>query len=79
MLFDFVYATNPIVALVLEARSDGDEGRTWRYAFARQGTGAATALLDGKPVWSVPAVVAPVDSESYMTRPIAPAAPDEQD
>jgi hypothetical protein len=78
VLFEFVYATNPVVALALEARSENDGGRTWRYAFARQGVGQATALLDGRSVWSVPTVVPPVDSDTYMTRPM-PAGPADQD
>jgi hypothetical protein len=78
VLFEFVYSTNPVVVLALEARSGGSGDRAWHYAFARQGTGQATALLDGHPVWSVPAVVPPVDSDTYMTRPM-PADPADQD
>jgi hypothetical protein len=78
VLFCFIYETNPVVLLVLEAWSDGSGTKAWRYALVRQGAGEATALLDGKPVWTVPSVRPPVDSELYMTRPM-PADPADQD
>jgi hypothetical protein len=80
ILFGFVYTNNPEVLLVLEAWSEGEGKRTWRFAFARQGrdAGEATALLDGKPLWSVSATGPPADNELYF-RWRMPASPEEQD
>jgi hypothetical protein len=78
VLFGFIYETNPVIALLLEARSEAAGASAWRYALARQGAAETTAFLDGKPVWSVPYIRSPVDSELYKTRAM-PAAPEEQD
>jgi len=78
VLFSFVYTNNPSILLVLEAWSEGAGVRTWRYAFARQSLGETTALLDGKPVWSVSSVGPPADAELFIRREM-PAGPAEQD
>ena len=52
MLFSFTYTNNPSVLMLLEAWSQGEEVRTWRYGFAHQTDGEATALRDGKSLWS---------------------------
>ena len=70
MLFSFVVTNNPIVLLVLEAWSEGAGVRTWRYAFASQGDGEQTALLDGKPDWSASSVRPPADTNLHVTRDI---------
>jgi hypothetical protein len=77
ILFTFVYATNPIVLLGLEARPDRAGMHTWRYGLVRQGTGEATALLDGKSVWTVPALEVPINSDLYMARTMIEGAADQ--
>ncbi len=74
VLFDFVSLETPAVLLVLEAYSEGSGPRTWRYAFARQGAGESTVLLDGKRVWGAPSVRPPANEESYMGRPLPDSA-----
>jgi hypothetical protein len=71
ILFTFVYATSPVVLLGLEVWSDRAGVRTWRYGLVRQGTGEATANLDGKSVWTVPVLTSPIDSDLYVSRPIS--------
>jgi hypothetical protein len=70
VLFAFVGATNPNGLLILEAWSEGAGIRTWRYALARQSNFEEAALIDGKPVWSVPAVKTPANTELFMGRPM---------
>jgi hypothetical protein len=77
VLFSFVYTNNPSVLLVLEAWSEDKGERGWRYAFVRQGYGA-TALLDGKTVWSLSSDRPPADTGLFITRQM-PASPAEQD
>ena len=53
MLFGFAYTNNPSVLMLLEAWSRGEEVRTLAlYGFAHQTDRKATALLDGKSLWS---------------------------
>ena len=78
MLFSLVYTNNPSVLLVLEASSEGAGTRTWRFALVRQGAGEYSALLDGKPVWSVPNADPAVDTGLFIFRSV-PANPAEQD
>jgi hypothetical protein len=78
VLFSFVYTNNPSVLLVLEAWSEDKGARGWRYAFVRQGYGEVTALLDGKPVWSLSSDRPPADTGLFITRQM-PASPEEQD
>lgn len=66
--FSFVSMNTPAVLMVLEAWSESAGVRTWRFAFARQGAGEATVLLDGKRVWSVPYVIPPANTDLYMGR-----------
>jgi hypothetical protein len=75
VLFGLVNATNPIVLMGLEARSDGPGPPAWHHGFARLGDGEATVLLDGKDVWSVPFIdSAYANAELYMTRPMPEGA-----
>jgi hypothetical protein len=74
VLFTFVYATNPIALLGLEVSPDTTGVRAWRYGLVRQGTGQATAHLDGRAVWTVPALDVPVNSDLYMARTMTDGA-----
>ncbi len=78
VFFSFVYTNNPSVLLVLETWSEGAGVSTWRYALVRQGAGEYSALLDGKPVWSVPAAGPPADAGLFIVRQMS-ASPAEQD
>ncbi len=80
LLFSFVYTNNPSVLLVLEARSEGAGMRAWRFAFVRQGhdNRETSALLDGKPIWSVSTDGPPADTGLFVRRQ-SPASPEEQD
>ena len=69
--------THPF-SLVLETWSEGAGVSTWRYALVRQGAGEYSALLDGKPVWSVPAAGPPADAGLFIVRQMS-ASPAEQD
>lgn len=75
VLFGLVYATNPITLVAMEARADGPGAPAWRYGFTRLGDGEATALLDGKDVWTVPFIdSAYANADLYMTRPLPEGA-----
>jgi hypothetical protein len=75
VLFGLVYATNPITLVGLEARTDGPGTPAWRYGFTRLGDGEATAVLDGKDVWTVPFIdSAFANADLYMTRPFPEGA-----
>jgi hypothetical protein len=77
VLFALVYATNPIVLVGLEACSEGADPPAWRYSFARLGDGEATALLDGKQVWTVPFLdTAFANTDLYMTGRVPAGAED---
>jgi len=71
MLFGFAYTNNPSVLMVLEAWSQGEDVRTWRYGFAHQTDGEATALLDGKSVWSESSVGTEPDTKLSIIRQMA--------
>ncbi len=71
MLFSFTYTNNPSVLMLLEAWSQGEEVRTWRYGFAHQTDGEATALLDGKSLWSELSVGTEPDTKLSIIRRMA--------
>ena len=71
MLFGFAYTNNPSVLMLLEAWSQGEEVRTWRYGFAHQTDGEVTALLDGKTLWSESSVGTEPDTKLSIIRRMA--------
>jgi hypothetical protein len=78
MLFGFAYTNNPSVLMLLEVWSQGEGVRTWRYVFAHQTDGEATALLDGKTLWKESSVGAEPDTKLSFIRRM-PADPAIQD
>lgn len=77
-LFSFVYGNTPSALLLLEACSEGANKQSWRCAMVRQGAAAATALLDGKPFWSVTSASPAADSGLFIGR-LIPASAAEQE
>jgi len=67
-LFLFGEATDPEVALIIEAHRR-DDSVTWKYAAARVTSGELTVQLDGKEVWRVPTWDQdPRPEQPYLTR-----------
>jgi hypothetical protein len=65
-LFIFVYGTNPEVLVVVECR-DGEEP-VWYFSLSRLTTALVTVRLDGRAVWTKPALSAPNRlREPYMS------------
>jgi hypothetical protein len=73
-LFALAFGTNPTVLLALEAGEDPRSGPSWRYGFARQGSGEMFARLDDREVWTQPFALAAGDSEVYTSRTMSEAA-----
>jgi hypothetical protein len=65
-LFIFVYGTNPEVLVVLECR--GGEVPVWYFSPSRLTTALVTVRLDGRAIWTKPALSAPNRlHEPYMS------------
>jgi len=68
-LFSYAKGTNPEVLVLLEAREDGAGTRSWHYALARMSARGCNATLDGKEIWTLPAVGFKQDADQpYFNR-----------
>jgi hypothetical protein len=73
-MFFFTYGTNPEIALLIEARREGDGGPSWSYGLARIAGAELHAELDDKEIWTRSKEFGPGARDPYwvFVRPLEP-------